>query len=61
MRVKIAGLGTCMPGTDVPGRIVTNEEIVKRNPKVELLDAPAFFELYRIYLQTHPELAAGKP
>jgi hypothetical protein len=39
----------------------TNEEIVKRNPKVELLDAPAFFELYRIYLQTHPELAAGKP
>ena len=29
MRVKIAGLGKCLPGTDVPGRIVTNEEIVK--------------------------------
>lgn len=29
MHVKIAGLGKCLPGTDVPGRIVTNEEIVK--------------------------------
>ncbi|MBP1659393.1 MAG: hypothetical protein H6P95_585, partial [Candidatus Aminicenantes bacterium] len=28
MRVKIAGTGKCLPGTDVPGRIVTNEEIV---------------------------------
>ena len=29
MRVKIAGTGKCLPGTDLPGRIVTNEEIVK--------------------------------
>ena len=29
MRVKIAGLGKCLPGTDVPGRVVTNDEIVK--------------------------------
>jgi hypothetical protein len=31
-----------------------------RNPKIELLDAPTFFELYRIYLQTNPDAAAGK-
>jgi 3-oxoacyl-[acyl-carrier-protein] synthase-3 len=29
MNVKIAGIGKCLPGTDVPGRIVTNEDIVK--------------------------------
>ena len=29
MRVKIAGTGKCLPGTDVPGRVVTNEEIVR--------------------------------
>jgi 3-oxoacyl-[acyl-carrier-protein] synthase-3 len=29
MRVKIAGTGKCLPGTDVPGKIVTNEEIVR--------------------------------
>jgi 3-oxoacyl-[acyl-carrier-protein] synthase-3 len=29
MRVRIAGTGKCLPGTDVPGRVVTNEEIVK--------------------------------
>ena len=28
MRVKIAGTGKCLPGTDVPGRVVTNDEIV---------------------------------
>ena len=28
MRVKIAGTGKCLPGTDLPGRIVTNEEMV---------------------------------
>jgi 3-oxoacyl-[acyl-carrier-protein] synthase III len=28
MRVKIAGTGKCLPGKDVPGRVVTNEEIV---------------------------------
>ena len=31
----------------------TYDEIKKANPKVELLDAPTFFELYRIYLQSH--------
>lgn len=29
MRVRIAGTGKCLPGTDVPGRIVANEEIVR--------------------------------
>jgi 3-oxoacyl-[acyl-carrier-protein] synthase-3 len=29
MRVKIAGIGKCLPGTDVPGKIVTNEDIVE--------------------------------
>jgi len=29
MHVKIAGTGKCLPGTDVPGRIMTNEEIVR--------------------------------
>ncbi len=28
MRVMIAGSGKCLPGKDVPGRIVTNDEIV---------------------------------
>jgi len=29
MRVRIAGTGKCLPGTDVPGRIVSNDEIVR--------------------------------
>jgi len=29
MQVKIAGIGKCLPGTDVPGRIITNEAMVK--------------------------------
>ena len=29
MQVKIAGMGKCLPGTDVPGRVVTNEEMVR--------------------------------
>lgn len=28
MRVMIAGTGKCLPGQDVPGRVVTNDEIV---------------------------------
>jgi 3-oxoacyl-[acyl-carrier-protein] synthase-3 len=28
MRVKIAGSGKCLPGKDVPGRVVTNDEVV---------------------------------
>jgi hypothetical protein len=30
------------------------------NPKIELLDGPTFFELYRIYLKNHPDAAQGK-
>ena len=29
MRIRIAGTGKCLPGEDVPGRVVTNEEIVR--------------------------------
>jgi len=29
MRVKIAGVGKCLPGIDVPGRVVTNDDIIK--------------------------------
>jgi hypothetical protein len=36
------------------------EEIKKLDPNVELLDAPTFFELYRIWLQQNPEAAKGK-
>jgi len=36
------------------------EEIKKSDPTVELLDAPTFFELYRIWLQQHPDAANGK-
>ncbi len=35
------------------------EELEKINPRVELLDAPTFFELYRIWLQDNPEAAKG--
>jgi hypothetical protein len=31
----------------------TYNEIRNANPKIELLDAPTFFELYRIYLENH--------
>ncbi len=36
------------------------KEIKTRNPKIELLDAPTFFELYRVYLQNNPRAAEGK-
>ncbi len=29
MRVEIAGTGKCLPGTDLPGRTVTNEDIIE--------------------------------
>ncbi len=35
-------------------------EINKLNPDIELLDAPTFFELYRIYLEQNDEAAKGK-
>jgi hypothetical protein len=34
-------------------------EIKKIDPSVELLDAPAFFELYRIWLHENPDAASG--
>jgi len=34
--------------------VKTYDEIRKINPKIELLDAPTFFELYRIYLENRP-------
>ncbi|MDQ0108389.1 hypothetical protein J2T02_003522 [Chitinophaga terrae (ex Kim and Jung 2007)] len=36
------------------------EELKKLDPSIELLDAPTFFELYRIYLKETPVAAAGK-
>jgi hypothetical protein len=30
------------------------------NPKIELLDAPSFFELYRVYLKNTPDAAEGR-
>lgn len=29
MRVMIAGSGKCLPGQDIPGRVVTNDDIIK--------------------------------
>jgi hypothetical protein len=36
------------------------EELKKLDPSIELLDAPTFFELYRIYLKETPAAATGK-
>lgn len=35
-------------------------EVHRLNPNIELLDAPTFFELYRIYLEQTPEAAKGR-
>jgi len=35
-------------------------ELKKLDPKIELLTAPDFFELYRIYLKANPDAAQGK-
>lgn len=35
-------------------------ELKRLDPSVELLDAPAFFELYRLYLKSNPDAAQGK-
>ena len=34
--------------------VKTYDQIRETNPRIELLDAPTFFELYRIHLQTQP-------
>ena len=36
------------------------DELKQRHTNIELLDAPTFFELYRIYLKQHPDATAGK-
>ena len=36
------------------------DEVKKLDPDIELLPAPVFFELYRIYLEQTPEAAQGK-
>ena len=36
------------------------EELKKLDPSIELIDAPTFFELYRIWLKDHPEAAHGQ-
>ena len=36
------------------------DEVRKLDPDAVLLDAPTFFELYRIYLKENPDAAAGK-
>lgn len=36
------------------------DEVHRLNPNIELLDAPIFFELYRIYLEQTPQAAEGK-
>ena len=35
-------------------------EVIQQNPKVEFLDAPTFFELYRIYLKKNNIAASGQ-
>jgi hypothetical protein len=36
------------------------KELKATEPEIELLDAPTFFELYRIYLKNNPDAAQGK-
>jgi hypothetical protein len=40
--------------------VLVVEELNQMDPSIELLDAPTFFELYRIWLKNHPEAAQGK-
>jgi len=40
--------------------VEVTDELEKINPDIELLDAPTFFELYRIWLQQNPEAANGR-
>lgn len=37
-----------------------NDELKQKGTNIELLDAPTFFELYRIYLEQNPDAAQGK-
>lgn len=40
--------------------VAVHERLRAADPRIELLDAPTFFELYRIYLLTTPEAAQGR-
>ncbi|MEW6238796.1 MAG: GxGYxYP domain-containing protein [Candidatus Omnitrophota bacterium] len=40
--------------------VEVRDKLKEADSKLELLDAPSFFELYRIYLKTHPSAAKGK-
>jgi len=40
--------------------VQVHQNVKKECPQAEFLDAPTFFELYRIYLQTTPAAAQGK-
>ncbi|MBK5194886.1 MAG: hypothetical protein JJE08_02470 [Proteiniphilum sp.] len=40
--------------------VEVTDELEKINPDIELLDAPTFFELYRIWLQQNPDAANGR-
>lgn len=37
-----------------------HQQVSKADPKLTLLDAPTFFELYRIYLKHNPDAATGQ-
>ena len=39
--------------------VAVQEKLKAANPKIELLDAPTFFELYRIYLKNTPDASKG--
>jgi len=41
--------------------VAVRDELARRQPTVELLDAPTFFELFRVFLRNHPDHAAGRP
>jgi len=40
--------------------VEVTDELEMINPDIELLDAPTFFELYRIWLQQNPDAANGR-
>jgi hypothetical protein len=40
--------------------VEVNRQLKEKAPHIELLDAPTFFGLYRIYLESHPDAAQGR-
>jgi len=41
--------------------VAVHARLKAAEPKIELLDAPTFFELYRLYLKENPKAASGLP